>query len=342
MTITVTNRINDFCNKELPNDQFQLKYGLKENYQWKVDEQRKLVPEFDESYIDKISYRPFDKRIIYFQDNLVFRMRNEVMSNLRKPNIAFCCVKLGRNVDAHNYFVTDEITDKSITSSLDNANVFPLYLYPETGRQQELESSEERRPNLDMEIVDHFTSSLGLEFTPEKEERNGTLAPIDILDYIYAVLHSPSYREKYKESLKIDFPRVPYLDDPDKFWSLVTLGCDLRQIHLLESRKLEQYISSYPNDGDNTITRKIVKKDWELYDTDNSLGRIWVNDEQYFDQIPLAAWEFFLGGYQPAQKWLKDRHGRTLSYADILHYQKIIVALTETDSLMKEIDKIEI
>lgn len=120
------------------------------------------------------------------------------------------------------------------------------------------------------------------------------------------------------------------------------MGGELRQIHLLESPKVEQYITSYPNDGDNTITRKIGKKDWDLYDSENGLGRIWINDEQYFDQIPLAAWEFYIGGYQPAQKWLKDRSGQSLSYDDILHYQKIIVALTETDRLMQEIDKIEL
>ena len=116
----------------------------------------------------------------------------------------------------------------------------------------------------------------------------------------------------------------------------------MRQIHLLESPKVEEYITSYPKDGDNTITRKVVKKDWELFDKEKQLGRIWINDEQYFDKIPLVAWEFYIGGYQPAQKWLKDRKKRTLNFDDILHYQKIIVALNETDRLMKEIDKIEI
>lgn len=112
----------------------------------------------------------------------------------------------------------------------------------------------------------------------------------------------------------------------------------MRQIHLLESDKVEEFITSYPENGDNVITRKLNKNDWELVDSENQLGRIWINDNQYFDQIPLLAWEFFIGGYQPAQKWLKDRRGRELSYEDIRHYQKIIVALTETDRLMKLID----
>ncbi len=166
----------------------------------------------------------------------------------------------------------------------------------------------------------------------------GCFAPIDLLDYIYAVLHSPNYREKYKEFLKIDFPRVPYPKNKETFWKLVKLGGEIRELHLLESPKVNESITSYPIDGDNKITRKLNKNDWEITDKENQLGRIWINDEQYFDNIPLIAWEFYIGGYQPAQKWLKDRRGRTLNFEDILHYQKIIVSLFETDRLMKEID----
>ncbi len=176
-------------------------------------------------------------------------------------------------------------------------------------------------------------------------EQYENFAPIDILDYIYAVLHSPTYREKYKEFLKIDFPRVPYPKDKKTFWKLVKLGSEIRQIHLLESPKVEKYITSYPKDGDNRITRKLNKNDWEITTKEGVAiprGRIWINDEQYFDKIPLVAWEFYIGGYQPAQKWLKDRRKRQLSFEDILHYQKIIVALTETDRIMKKIDKIKI
>ena len=121
---------------------------------------------------------------------------------------------------------------------------------------------------------------------------------------------------------------------------MVELGKQIREIHLLESPKVEEYITSYPKDGSNQITTKIAQKDWELFDKENQRGRIWINEQQYFDNIPLTAWEFYIGGYQPAQKWLKDRREKTLKYNEILHYQKIIVALYETDRLMKEIDEI--
>lgn len=110
----------------------------------------------------------------------------------------------------------------------------------------------------------------------------------------------------------------------------------------MESSKVGQYITTYPKNGDNTITRKLNKNDFEITDEVNNIGRIWINDNQYFEGIPQVVWEFYIGGYQPAQKWLKDRRGRELSFEDILHYQKIIVALSETDRLMKEIDKIVI
>ncbi len=187
---------------------------------------------------------------------------------------------------------------------------------------------------------DRTTSSATTPAPPYKGGA-GVVAPLDILDYIYAVLHSSTYREKYKEILKIEFPRVSYLKDKNTYWQLVKLGGELRQIHLLESPKVEQFITSYPIDGNNIIAAEIGKKDWEIINEEKQLGRIWINDKQYFDNIPLVAWNFCIFGCQPAQKWLKDRRGRTLSFEDVLHYQKIIVALYETDKIMKEIDKIE-
>lgn len=181
------------------------------------------------------------------------------------------------------------------------------------------------------DIVKQLVEKLSLSFTNEKETTANTFAPIDILDYIYAVLHSPTYREKYKEFLKIDFPRVPYPKDQSTFWQLVKLGGELRQIHLLESPVVDNYITQYPVDGNNAVTKVKYGE-----------GKAYINDTQHFANVPEIAWNFYIGGYQPAQKWLKDRRERTLEFEDILHYQRIIVALTETDRLMKEIDKIEI
>ncbi|HEY9221070.1 MAG TPA: type ISP restriction/modification enzyme [Lutibacter sp.] len=189
--------------------------------------------------------------------------------------------------------------------------------------------------------------------SPPSEGQGEVFAPIDILDYIYAVLHSPTYREKYKEFLKIDFPRVPYPKDTNTFWKLVKLGGEIRQIHLLESPIVEDYITQYPINGDNVVGKPhfVNSPPLEGCPQGGVVGKVYINYDktthsengelQYFSNVPLAAWEFYIGGYQPAQKWLKDRKGRTLNFEDILHYQKIIVALSETNRLMKEIDKID-
>lgn len=208
-------------------------------------------------------------------------------------------------------------------------NLFPLYLYPETNGQQNIEQTIVRTSNLNSEIVQKIAENLGLNFTNEKETTEGSFAPIDILDYIYAALHSPTYRKKYKEFLKTDFPRVPYPENADTFWKLVKLGGEIRQIHLLESPAVNKLITTYPVNGNNKVAKIMFES-----------GKVWINDSQYFDKVPQIAWEFYIGGYQPSQKWLKDRKSRELNFEDILHYQKIIVALTETDRIMKEIDKV--
>jgi len=337
----ITKTISDF--EGLNEEELLLKYKRPNSSGWNY-KNAKIDIIKNSPQINKISYRPFDCRYTAysgFSSGFMGRPRSETMNHLTKDNLAISSTRSRRN-DASCYFISNNITDKSISSSLDNNYIFPLYQYPKANGQQIIEESNERIPNLNAELVKQLANKLGLPFTNEKEITDSTFAPIDILDYIYAVLHSPKYRKKYKEFLKIDFPRIPYPKVQNTFWQLVKLGGELRQIHLLENPKVEEYITGYPIDGDNTVTTKISKKDWEITDKENQLGRIWINAEQYFENIPLKAWEFYIGGYQPAQKWLKDRKERTLNFDDILHYQKIIVALSETDRLMKEIDKIKI
>ena len=282
-----------------------------------------------------ISYRPFDIRHTLYSENsqgILWRPRHDVMRHLLfKKNIALLLCKRQTSFDFQHIFLSNTISERcNVSMQTGELNyVFPLYLYPDN-EQGSLEGNTGRTPNLNPDIVKEIEAGLGMTFTNEKEETENTFAPIDILDYIYAVLHSPSYRETFKEFLKIDFPRVPYPKDAETFWKLVELGGQIRQIHLLESPVVSQRITNYPQSGDNEVGR--VKY---------AGGRVWINETQYFDNVPQTAWEFYIGGYQPAQKWLKDRKGRRLSFEDIMHYQKIIVALTETGRLMGEIDKIE-
>ncbi len=342
----LSKKISAFYDLSIENEQLKSKYFINENSEWKLSEKRNGF--FDKNKIIPISYRPFDDQYIYYDKGIVDRLRDNVSKHLIHKN-NFCLIVSRQCVSDWRYvFISTNIIESNLTGTagrFGSGNFFPLYLYPEKTEQQSLLNDNPRTPNLNMEIVNEIAKGLGLAFTPEKEDGNvclandkdvrsefrTTFAPIDLLDYIYAVLHSPTYRETYKEFLKIDFPRVPYPKDSNIFWQLVQLGGELRQIHLLESSTVEKYITQYPEDGDNIVTKPTYKN-----------GNVYINETQYFANVPEVAWNFYIGGYQPAQKWLKDRKERELGFEDILHYQKIIVALTETDRIMKEIDKIEI
>jgi predicted helicase len=355
------NVVNDFLNLE--EIEIAKKYNTEDARDWKISrakEDVKLNIE-NQNVWQNIYYRPFDTRKTFYsgkQNGFVCNGRYNVMKHLLKENLGLI-IPRQTTQDWRHCFITDKIFEGNITASaklFGTGCAFPLYIYPETTGQQTIGQTSERIPNLNIEIVKQIAEKLGLTFTNEKVLRQAqddsptTFAPIDILDYIYAVLHSPTYREKYKEFLKIDFPRVPYPKDIDTFWQLVKLGGEIRQIHLLESSTVEKYITQYPEDGNNVVVkpRYVIANASEAISNKETAsclavtGRVYINDTQYFDNVPQVAWDFYIGGYQPAQKWLKERKDRKLEFDDILHYQKIIVALTETDRLMKEIDKIEI
>ncbi|MDR2789490.1 MAG: hypothetical protein LBB59_00705 [Campylobacteraceae bacterium] len=277
------------------------------------------------AYIKPISYRPFDTMFIFYEDSLVWRTVKKVMRHfLKGENIGLIasrqCVSDWRYI-----FITKDITDFNLTGTagrFGSGYAFPLYIYP-----NKLFADEKRKSNLKKEIVEEISKQIKLRFTEEKENNDESFAPIDLLDYIYAHLHSPAYREKYKEFLKIDFPRVPYPHDASEFWAYAAFGKTLRELHLLETAAPQKNMANFPKAGNNTI-EKLAFKD----------SKVWINAAQYFDNVPQTAWEFYIGGYQPAQKWLKDRKNRTMTYEEIEHYQKIIFVLSETDKIMKKID----
>ncbi|MDZ7935957.1 MAG: type ISP restriction/modification enzyme [Emticicia sp.] len=306
--------------------------------------------EVQENKIQQISYRPFDNRFVYYDVKIIERAREKLMKHfLIEKNIGLVFRRQQPESLDFYIFCSDKIIADGYIRS-DNKggeSIAPLYLYPDNNGQQTIDQNNDRKPNLNAEIVNQIAENLGLQFRNEKAsppsgDLGGYFAPIDILDYIYAVLHSPTYREKYKEFLKIDFPKVPYpssnggiKETQEKFWTLVALGAELRQIHLLESPILEKQITQYPIDGDNVVTKIVANPRGEFVD-------VYINESQYFKDVPLVAWNFYIGGYQPAQKWLKDRKERTLEFEDIQHYQKIIVALSETDRIMAKINEIDI
>ena len=276
---------------------------------------------FNENYVQVEQYRLFDYVWIYYDPELVSRSGYKVYKHLiNKDNLALLISKQQSSFDFQHIFLTKKLVDRCTVSlqTKEGAYTFPLYLYSSDGT---------RHTNLKEEIVD------------EIEKIAGKVTPEDIFDYIYAVLHSPGYREKYKEFLKIDFPCVPYPQNADSFRKLVALGTELRLLHLLESPKVNKFITTYPVAGTDEVEKLVYKED---HSTSSGQGKVFINTDQYFGNVPESVWNFYIGGYQPAQKWLKDRKGRTLTNEEIEHYQKIIVALAETERIMGEIDKIKL
>ncbi|MDR2192947.1 MAG: DNA methyltransferase [Treponema sp.] len=321
------NRITTLLSGDLSVD-FKERYRVNDSGSYKLTVMIKNKV-FAKEHIRTIQYRPFDYRYIYYEPGLTSRPAYSVMRHfLDHENTGLIVL---RNMPAFRQwsgvFISSRMIEFGIGGSFpgNSAPLFPLYLYP---APDDLDKTAKRRPNLTMSIVETIAARTGLRFTGEKEDAEDAFAPIDILDYVYAVLHSPRYRNAYREFIKIDFPRVPYPSSAAQFRALAALGATLRALHLLEAAPSHGTAGEYPVAGSNTVAKPEYRD-----------GKVWINATQYFADVPQDVWEFYIGGYQPAQKWLKDRKDRTLDYDAIEHYQKIIAALTATIAVQRLIDE---
>ena len=225
----------------------------------------------------------------------------------------------------------DIVDNRCIFSNKGIAQQFPVYLYPDKGTLDQT-----IRVNFDAKLYGQIRAAAGLtgpltapDGTDAFRTATGDARPdeVKVFDYIYGVLHAPNYRETYREFLKIDFPRVPFPASPEVFAAVSAHGEALRRLHLMEDAAIGD--TPYPFDGDgDSIVEKPRFED----------GKVWINATQSFANVSATAWNFHIGGYQPAQKWLKDRKGRTLSWDDIRHYQKIVKILGETNRIMRQIE----
>ncbi len=271
----------------------------------------------------KCLYRPFDLRYYYHHSDVVDRPKNEVMQNLFvEHNLGLMFMRQVAIQGNYNHFlVTSKIGDnRAFYSNKGAMQLAPLYIYPDSNQPKELQQA--IRPNLSPEFLKDITSKLGYTPTPEA-----------IFYYIYAIFHSPTYRTRYTEFLKIDFPRVPLTSDNQLFTQLATYGEELVALHLMKSPKLNNLITQFQENDGNQIVDAGHPKYTNSAVIINKKG-------DKFTGIPEQVWNFYVGGYQVCQKWLKDRKGRALTPDDIQHYQRIVVALKETIELMAKIDAV--
>jgi predicted helicase len=249
-------------------------------------------------------------------------------------------IRNARRGKVDSFFVANSLVDKDAVSPFDNAIFFPLYLYP-ASRQASLfvESTpadvpDGRRCNLTTACTRDVAERLNMHFLYDgRGNLQQNFGPEDIFHYLYALFHSPAYRARYAEFLRIDFPSVPFTSNGLLFCDLCVLGERLVGLHLME--RIGTITTRYPEKGNNVIE----KVDCTCLASESEKSRVWINETQYFAGIPPEFWDFQIGGYQVCSRWLKDRKGRSLGFHDIQHYQRIVAALAETVTIMGQIDK---
>ena len=331
-------RVEMIRDEALSDEQLRQRLPIHDTGTWRLSEARRSILADDSwaSRFERFLYRPFDVRFLFYHHALIDRPRTEVMQHMLRSNRALCVTRQLSSLGFRHVFVADGLVDRDPLSlrTRERAYVFPLYVYPIVSQSTAILFTPDRsshEPNMRAEFVASLANRLVLDFVPDGNgDLESTFGPEDIFHYMYAVFHSPPYRERYAEFLKIDFPRLPLTSDLGLFRGLVAKGVELVALHLMESPTLDHLITTFPITGSNEVEKVRYAEP----------GRVFINKTQHFEGVEPEVWEFHIGGYQVLHKWLKDRKGRTLSYDDVTHYGKIVVALKETIRLMAEIDEI--
>lgn len=253
-------------------------------------------------------------------------------------NIALITSRMTKGEEFAHAFVSRALVEVISMSpkTSNNAFVYPLYvendddLLQTTGVKPNFAPAFLKKVAAKLQLVQEGPHGLAAGLTPE-----------DIFHYAYAVFHSPGYRSRYAEFLKIDFPRLPLTGNLELLRALARLGGELTSLHLLESPRLEQLVAEFIGDRNREVGRIAWVANTVFMDAPVcKKGATQGPGTTGFVGVPEEVWGFHIGGYQVCKKWLKDRKGRTLSDEDIAHYQKIVVALADTIRLMNEIDNV--
>lgn len=329
-------RIADFSDGDIEVMRSKYKLG-KDARDWRVAwAQADARANLTEENLTKIQFYPFDYRwTLYTGKSRGFLCypRDEVMGQLKDGSNLALHVPRQCASDWRHPFVSSHISAFNLTGNAGRYGagyVYPLYRR-DTGKL--LGSG----PNFDPKLYARICKAAGIDTSDQAmpgdnfREARGNARPseLKVFDYIYGVLHSASYRETYAEFLKIDFPRIPYPSSPEVFRNVSDQGEALRRLHLMEPASIGDVEFKYVGEGNDEVAAAFPRF---------TEGRVFINVDQYFDMVPEYTWNFFIGGYQPAQKWLKDRRGRKLSWDEVSHYQNMIKVLAETDRIMREIE----
>lgn len=306
-------RLIKFLTTEYTEAQLKAQFDLGKNYaRWILETKPKL--KIEDAKLVPINYRPFDTRYTYFDNKVIWRWRENVMKHfLGGDNVGLIVPKQARGTAGG--IVTKNIAAHKTYDAYNINNVFPLYLVETAG------SLLRKVPNLDTAIWKKIEKAAG----PAAKD------PENIFNYVYGILWTPKYRKKYAAFFRDNFPRIPYPANAKVFADVAKHGAVLRALHLMEAASCTPAaaVAAFPVDGNHVIERAEFKD-----------GKVWINDDEYFDNVPEKAWKAQVGGFEPAQKWLTDRKGQELSHSQIAYYRKIVGTLIETEKSMAELDKL--
>ncbi len=341
---TARSRIRDLANTRLDDQTIREKYTIADTRDWSLQKARKQVT--DDIAPVQCIYRPFDIRYMLYGDFAFDYHRPDVNNQLLLPNLALITTR--QTKEPFSLFVCDKPAGQhKLATPYDGSYLSPLYLYP-NGKVPEMlfEHENGRRPNFSAPFIAYVEHRLGLTFIPDGSgDLMSTVGPEDVFHYLYAVLHSPTYRSRYAELLKIDFPRIPITSDTSLFKTLVGYGAALVDLHLLRTPSKERRVggaggaSILAKPGEQGVTQhQATNGAIGKITYDETQQRVMLDTNSYFAGVEPSVWTMQIGGYQPLQKWLKDRKGRTLSFDEVVHYMRMVVALRETQHLMLAID----
>lgn len=330
--LALEQRMRIFFRPEL-SPHFRSQYRVVDSSSYDI-EARRLASSFNPKAVRKCLYRPFDRRWIYHDVGITSRPAEKVMKHFTAgENVGFIAARQTKEHFA--VLATENLTGHKSCAAYDINTVFPLYLYANGNLPKEdlFAHDNGRRPNLSAEFIKDFCETLQVKFVPDDPGRPGKreVGPELIFHYAYAVFHSPAYRERYAEFLRADFPRLPLTSDYELFRLLSSCGCDLVDLHA--RGKGEPRGLSFPKKHGNMVEEVRYQPP-----QGREPGRVWINQWQYFEGVPESAWTFPIGGYLPAQRWLKDRIDRRLGFEEQQEYLRIVWALLQTKQLMADID----
>ena len=348
----------------LPDELAAQSLNLKDTRDWKLKTARESLKKIDwKEYIRPYSYRPFDDRQICYIQDLIDRGcdRWGLMKNFFEDNLGICVTRQLSTMDFLHAFVTKKVADMCFVSlkTRETGYIFPLYLYQQKDKPKKrsfgstmmlFEPQAEytaKKPNLSPALVEKLTKEYKKSFIHDssflrkQESREKDMdsrfhgndkqyiTPEQIFYYIYAILYSNTYRTKYAEFLKIDFPRIPFTKDYKLFKKMAGYGERLIELHLLKTSEIDTPVAKFQGKGNDKVEKLKYEK-----------GNLFINKEQYFEGILPEVWEYRIGGYQVLDKWLKDRKDRVLSLDDIKHYCGIVAVLKKTIEIQAQIDNV--